>query len=70
MILTSDVPPPDRGQGLCDFDSLWSRKIHKNVKTIGKSWHGEIRPIIRAFHLTYNQSDSAVPGLPNFLIFF
>ena len=24
MILTFHVPPPERGQGLCDFDSLWS----------------------------------------------
>ena len=47
MILTN-VPPPARGQGICDIDRVWLRVTQKKLKKkIGKSWHGRIKPIFR-----------------------
>jgi len=49
MILTFHVPPLSRGQGLCDIEILYSRKIQKKYQKIGKSWHREIIPIVLVF---------------------
>ena len=44
MIFTFDVPPLAGGPGLCDFNSLQSRKFKKTVKRMGSP--GGIKPIM------------------------
>ena len=66
MISTFRVRPAASGRGLSDIDRIKFRATQSHDRKLGGLGKTKIYRLFVFFHLTYNRSNFALPGLPSF----